>query len=188
MALALLSALPYDLAAKVNDYTTELQVTKRLNSGWRALHEEMEWRVGGTLHPFMPMRWPGYLVLKQTPIVPPYFLPLYNRLAPAMCTPLAADVEYSFATRYYTERGQQTRHLNSIIIAAGVLLGLSTLPKKDSLGRWIEIERAIAIGNETPFNELTFPDTDDEDSDFWETDGEDWQGADWEPDEEDWDL
>ena len=67
-------------------------------------------------------------------------------------------------------------------------MGLPTLPKKDSLGRWIEIERAIAIGNETPFNELTFPDTDDEDSDFWETDGEDWQGADWEPDEEDWDF
>jgi hypothetical protein len=105
-----------------------------------------------------------------------------------MCAPLASDIEYSFATRYSTERGQDTRHINSIITAAGVLLGLPTLPKKDSLGRCIEIERAIAIGNETPFNELTFPDMDDEDDDFWETDGEDWQGADWEPVDEDWDF
>jgi hypothetical protein len=189
MATALLNALPYDVASKVNDYTAELSVTKRLNSGWRELHKELEWRVGGPQLPIVPMRWPGYLVLKQTPIVPPYFLPLYSRLEPAMCQHIPTDVEYSFATRYSTKRGQETRQLNSIIMAAGILLGLPTLPKKDSLGEWIEIERAVAVANETPFNELPdFPEDDESDTDFWETDGEDWQGADWEPDEEDWDF
>ena len=203
MALALLNALPYDVVSKVNDYSSELWVSKRLNGGWREVHKEMEWRVGGPQLPMVPMRWPvggpqlpmvpmrwpGYLVLKHTPIVPPYFLPLYSRLAPAMCQHIPTDVEYSFATRYSTKSGQETRHLNSIIMAAGILMGLPTLPKKDSLGEWIEIERAVAVVNETPFNELPdFPENDDSDTDFWETDGEDWQGADWEPDEEDWDF
>ena len=190
MATALLNALPYDVVSKVNDYTAELSVTKRLNSGWRELHNELEWRVGGPLHPIVPMRWPGYLVLKHTPIVPPYFLPLYSRLAPAMCSHLPTDLEYSFVTRSSTERGKEIRGLNNVISAAGVLLGMNTIPLKDNFGQWIEIERAVAVANDTPFDQLPdFPDNDSDDESYWETDGEDWQGADWEPhEEEDWDF
>ena len=192
MATALLNSLPYDVASKVNDYTAELSVTKRLNSGWRELHKELEWRVCAQRplnSPMLPMRWPGYLVLKQTPVVPPYFLPLYNRLVPAMCQHISGNVEYSFATRYSTDTGKDIRVLNGIIKAAGILLGMPTVPLKDCLGEWIQLERAYDVANDTTFDQLPdFPDNDSDDESYWETDGEDWQGADWEPHEEDWDL
>ena len=195
MALALLNALPYDVVAKVNEYTIELSVTQRLNTKvdettWRDIHRELAWRVGGALHPMVPMRWPGYLILKRTPIVPPYYLPLYNRLEPAMCKHIPEEIEYSFATRSSTPRGVEIRQINTVIKAAGLLLGVNKIPIKYCLGEWIEIERAIAVANDTAFNQLPdFPDSDEDDESYWETDGEDWQGADWEPhEEEDWDF
>lgn len=184
MATALLNALPFDVASKVNEYSTELSVTNRLNSGWKLIHWELEWRVWGPiLRPtMMPMRWPGYLILRKTPNIPPYFLPLYSRLAPAMCKDIQEDIEYGFSTRSSTERGENLKQLNKIITAAGILLGMPTNSLKENLGEWIQIERAVAVANDTPFNELPdFPESDIDDESYWETDGEDWQGADWEP-------
>ena len=106
-----------------------------------------------------------------------------------MCQHIPGDVEYSFATRYSTDNGKEVRHLNGIIKSAGILLGMPTVPLKECLGEWIQVERAVAVANETPFDQLPdLPDSDSDDESFWETDGEEWQGADWEPHEEDWDF
>ena len=46
MSLALLSILPQDVAQQVNGYTIQLSVTQRLASGWKEIHDEMNWRGG----------------------------------------------------------------------------------------------------------------------------------------------
>ena len=107
-----------------------------------------------------------------------------------MCKDIEEDIEYGFSTRSSTERGENLKQLNKIITAAGILLGMPTNSLKENLGEWIEIDRAVAVANDTPFNELPdFPESDIDDESYWETDGEDWQGADWEPNmDEDWDF